>query len=415
MGAFLDRLFMKRRALFFSLILFSLFTQVITLLHKPDPSISDSSFEFCNYYINKFRILNVHIDCDAQYFLLDAQNPMRILNDQSPIQDRPLHAVLVYLIAKILTLVGMPEFPITYLGEDGIPQTYNLLHYTIYIGLNAVILFISVILVLRVLVLVSNKKDSTKGFTLPIILTVGILVQNPITFEFFWTAHSQIFNILIPALIFYFLHEDFIFTKSKLWGTVLLLSILLLMYPTFFIVLPVIYLKAMQQLGKKTIPIVTLAVLPKILWPGMLGLLGGNYNDTPVEGHRRFIWIIDSLKDNTFPSTLLNKLDLFIHSIPLLWVLILLAYIAIGVWASKSNTVLLTGVSNRYLKNSFIAFSIYFLGIALNGEYGPRFTIGVLILLALLITKEALRVGTPRNFTLLYSLILGINLVSWIF
>ena len=415
MGTLLNHLFVKRRALFFSLILFSLLTQIITLLHEPDPSVSDSSFEFCNYYINKFRILNVHIDCDAQYFLLDAQNPMRILNDLSPIQDRPLHAVLVYFIAKILTLVGVPEFPITYLGEDSIPETYNLLHYTIYIGLNALILFISVILVLRVLVLVSNEKDSTKAFILPILLTAGILVQNPITFEFFWTAHSQIFNILIPALIFYFLHEAFIFTKLKLWGTVLLLSILLLMYPTFFIVLPVIYLKAVQQLGKKTIPIVTLAVLPKILWPSILGLLGGNYNDTPVEGHRRFIWIIDSIKDNTFPSTLLNKLDLFIHSIPLLWVFILLAYIALGIWASKSNSALITGVRKQYLQNSFIAFSIYFLGIALNGEYGPRFTIGVLILMALLITKEALRSGMPRKFTLLYTLILGINLVSWIF
>lgn len=415
MGAFLDHLFMKRRALFFSLILFSLFTQIITLLHKPDPSISDSSFEFCNYYINKFRILNVHIDCDAQYFLLDAQNPMRILDDLSPIQDRPLHAVLVYFIAKILTLFGVPEFPITYLGEDGIPETYNLLHYTIYIGLNALILFISIILVLRVLVLFLNKKDFTKTLTLPIFLTVGILVQNPITFEFFWTAHSQLFNILIPALIFYFLHEDYIFTKLKLWGTVLLLSVLLLMYPTFFIVLPVIYLKAVQQLGGKTIPIVTLAILPKILWPSLLGLLGGNYNDTPVEGHRRFIWIIDSIKDNTFPSTLLNKLDLFIHSIPLLWAFILIAYIALGVWALKFNSGFLRGVSRQYAQNSFIAFSIYFLGIALNGEYGPRFTIGVLILAVLLITKEVLRAATPGKFTALWTLILGINLVSWIF
>lgn len=132
-------------------LFFGLVTQIITLLHKPDPNISSSSLAFCNYYINKFRYFNVHIDCDAQYFLLDSQNPHRILSYESPLQDRPLHTFIVYVLSNVLEFFGIPEGPITYLGEDNIPQTYHLLNYLIFIGINGLILIASVALVLKVL------------------------------------------------------------------------------------------------------------------------------------------------------------------------------------------------------------------------------------------------------------------------
>jgi len=395
------------------LYFFVFITQVVSILHKPNPSISDSNFAFCNYYINKLKYFNVHIDCDAQYFLLDSQNPMRILNDQSPIQDRPLHAFIVYIVSKFLNLLGVPEGPITYIGDDGIPQTYNLLHYGVYTLINLVILFISLHLILKVLMLKSIKGQN---YSKILILTAVLLIaQNAVLREFFWTPHSQLFNILIPCMIFYFAQPEFIVTKKLLIKLLPILSLCLLVYPIFFVVLPIVFIKTYRSMGLNALFFTALVPIPKLIWPYVLGLLGGHYADTPVSGHRRFIWMLDAIKSDSFVSASAQKANLFIHSLPGLWVVISL----ILIYLAFINLFLLQSFKKKfretYFRDSLLAFAIYYVGIALNGEYGPRFTTGLVILFGLIVLSEVLKINSPqRLWWLPYSILIASNMFYWI-
>lgn len=367
-------------------ILFGLLTQIFSILHSPSTSISGTKVAFCNYYISKFHIFNVHIDCDSQYFLLDSQNPMRLFQDQTPLQDRPLHTFLVFIISKVLGFVGIPSAPITYLGEDGIPQTYNILNYGIFIAINAIILIASILLVLRVML--KGNLNQSRYFKISIFLAILLLTQNPVNREYFWTPHSQVFNLLIPALLFYLVQKDFLLNKKRFFVILVLISFSLLAYPTFVILLPVFFIMTWKTLGKIYAIFIAVSIIPKLLWPVVVNNFGGHYVDWPVVGHRRFVWIWDSFKSKTLRHDLEAHLSDFLHSLPWPWVMISLIILLIGfnylrglrrtgVWSTRSD-----------LTYSAVAFFTYSVGMILNGEYGPRFTTGVVLLLSFLILNE---------------------------
>ena len=399
--------------IFFPFILFGFITQIISILHSPSKTISNSPYAFCNFYITKLKIFHVHIDCDAQYFLLDSQNPMRTLNGQSPLLDRPLHSFIVFILSKVFSLVGIPAGPIPYLGEDGIPQTYNLLNYAIFIGLNAIILFTSMLLALKVM-LRSRVTDNIYS-KIVIVASLVIIVQNPITREFFWTPHSQIFNVLIPCLIFYLLQETFVITKKSYLVLMALISTLLLIYPTFFVVIPIFFIKTLRSLGKTKAILISLATLPKLLWPSTLGFLGGNYYDISIQSNRRFLWVIDSFKSESLTKDLARNGSLLLQSLPGLWVIVFLIIVILGLLGVATQQARSGFLKNQYFRDSVLVFSIYFLAIALMGEYFPRFSTGPVVLLALIILKEALVIGKITRYqSLLYLALISANSWFWV-
>lgn len=171
---------------------------------------------------------------------------MRLFNDQTPLQDRPLHTFLVFIISKMLGFVGIPPGSTTYLGEDNIPQTYNILNYGIFIAINAAILIAAILIALRVIL----KLNFTPGRYLKasIVLAVILITQNPVNREYFWTPHSQIFNLLIPAILFYLVQRDFLLNKRRFYIILILISLSLLAYPTFIILLPIFFLITWKSL-----------------------------------------------------------------------------------------------------------------------------------------------------------------------
>lgn len=387
-------------------------TQIVSILHKPDPKISSSPLAFCNYYINKFRYFNIHIDCDAQYFLLDSQNPHRLLSYESPLQDRPLHTLIVYLISKISEFFGIPAGPITYLGEDGIPQTYNLLNYLIFIGINGSILIASLVLVLKVLLpknYQSNRPQIVWSF-----LIVLMLVQNPITREFFWTPHSQLFNILIPCLIFYLLQPNYLLTKRKLLILVLALASLTMMYPIFVLVLPILYIKAYEAFGKISMIFVSFALVPKAIWPFVLELIGGTYNDHTVQTGRRFVWVLDSFKEKSLLQDFSNNAKLYIHSLSGPWVIIVAVFSILGIYIRVMSNFPKKNADKYYDRNSLLVLSIYFIAMYFNGQYAPRFSLGLVILYMLILTKKAIDHNLNRKWVWVFCIsLIFINVIDW--
>ena len=394
-------------------IFFGFITQIISILHAPSKTISNSPYAFCNYYINKLNIFNVHIDCDAQYFLLDSQNPMRMLNGQSLLLDRPLHSFIVFILSKVFNLVGIPSGPITYLGADGIPQTYDLLNYAIFIGLNAIILFASMLLALKVML--RSRVMGNRYSKIILVASLVMIVQNPINREFFWTPHSQMFNILIPCLIFYLLQEKFVITKRRYLVLMILISALLLIYPPFFLVIPIFFIKTLRFLGKTKAILISITTLPKLLWPSILSFLGGTYDIATFDDNRRFVWVIDSLESKSLTKDLVHNGLLLLQSLPGMWVIVFLIIIILGLLGVATHQAQSGFLKTQYFRDSVLVFGIYFLAIALIGEYFPRFSTGPVILLALLILKETVVIPRFARYQLvLYLALISANSWFWV-
>lgn len=395
------------------LLVFGLGTQIISILLPPSRQISDSNNAFCNFYINKLHFFHVHLDCDAQYFLLDSQSPMRIINNQTPLQDRPLHTFLVFITSKALNIVGLPAGPINYLGEDGIPQTYNLLNYGVFIAFNAIILLASVVLVLKAM----SSGGSFKGNHSKLIAATAffLVVQNPVLREFFWTPHSKLFNILIPSLLFFLVQSEFVVTKRNYLVIMLLISTTLLMYPTFSIILPIFFLKTFRSLGIIRAIFIFSSLIPKLLWPLILNTFGGHYVDWPLTNHRRFIWIKDAYESNTLLEKTSDNLSAFLHSLPVTWTLILLILVVIGTYTLVTSISVASFKHKLDIQDSVMVLGIYSFGIVLNGEYGARFTTGITLLFGLIILKMAGKAEKiPRYWWIPFIAIISLNSWFWI-
>jgi hypothetical protein len=304
---------------------------------------------------------------------------------------------------------GIPPGATTYLGEDSIPQTYNIMNYGIFIAINAAILMASILIVLRVML----KSDSIRGryFKVSIFLAILLITQNPITREYFWTPHSQIFNLLIPAVLFYFVQKDFKLDTRRFYIIFFLISLSLLAYPTFIILLPVFFFITWKSLGKLYAFLILVCLIPKFLWPIILNAFGGQYVDWPVVGHRRFIWVLDSYKSKSLVQDLGTNLSAFMNSLPWLWVIITLLILLIGLLYLINVRYTVVRTTRSDLICSAVAFFSYLFGMILNGEYGPRFTIGVVVLLSLLILNEVSAVTTKLKY--LYFAYFGIFLSNY--
>ena len=392
---------------------FGAFTQVISLLLSPIKYVSDSRDPFCNYYITKFRVFHAHIDCDAQYFLLDSQDPMRLVSNSTPLQDRPLHSFTVFVISKVFSFFGAPVGPITYVGQDSIPQTYFLLNYVIFIFINLAILMASLYIALKALNIRFGTSKSLRR--LSFIFATILVTQNPITREFFWTPHSQLFNILIPCLLFYMIQPDVVITKQRYWMLWITISMSLLIYPSPYTLLPIFFVKTYRDLGKKYCVLIFASLLPKLTWPFVLNVMGGEYIDWPVRYYRRFVWIFDSIKTGSLPQDLVTNLSKFIKSLPISWSAMILSLIVIAILSVLKLRNWKEDFSRYYLTDCVIVLGIYASGIMLQGGYGPRFTTSLVVLIGLMVMNllEA-RILKKGYIKALMALVVALNVIYWL-
>ena len=394
-------------------LMFGFLTQLFSILLPPNSNISGTNVAFCNYYINKWNILNVHIDCDSQYFLLDSQNPLRLLSSETPLQDRPLHILFVSLISRFLEFIGVPSGSITYLGEDSVSQTYNVLDYGVYIGTNVLILGISIFIVMRILLRSVNTKSTITRASM--FLALAMIVQNPVNREFFWTPHSQIFNILIPAILFQFVQKDLILTTRRFWLYFGLFGALSLFYPTFSIVLPIFFVLSWRKLGKAYGFLSLFILLPRFLWPRIIELLGGDYVDWPVVGHRRFIWILDSYRKETLANDSADNLWKFLTSLPVHWLAITVLLVLLSILIHKQSRKGYHFSTNNDVSLAYLAVATYSVGLILNGEYGQRFTTGLVLLISFIVMNQAIQLNKQTKPIILCLFgIIGLNCWHWV-
>jgi hypothetical protein len=242
-----------------------------------------------------------------------------------------------------------------------------------------------------------------------------LVTQNPITREFFWTPHSQLFNILIPCLLFYLIQPQIVITKRRYWILMVTISTSLLIYPSPYTLLPIFFIKTYRNLGKKYSVLIFVSLLPKLMWPFVLNAMGGEYVDWPVRYYRRLVWIFDSIKTESLPQDLTTNLSKFINSLPFSWSAMIASLVALATLSALKSRNWQKDTKTSYFTDCVIVLGIYASGIILQGGYGPRFTTSLVVLIGLIVINmldsRILRISYVKA---LIALIVALNFIYWV-
>lgn len=406
--SFIIRLNQSPYIVYFLIALSTQLAQVI----KPFPS---STVNHCNYRIELSSFAFVRLDCDAGYFLLDSQSPSRFLTTESPFLDRPLPALLVFLASQVLRLISIPPFPITYFGEDGIPQTYFALNYLLFVLLNSFYLLLAIYFSLKLL----NEKVTLNDNTVLLSLVITLsLAQNRISAEYFWTPHTIIMNITIPALLAYVTLTDNI---EKQFSRLYFLGFLLLfVYPTTILFLTLLIFRQKRGFSLKFL----LLALPTIVYlalPKFLELFGSENSNTLLTQHKRFLWLLpknSTSSEVVLDDALFDYVSRLVTTIPLSLIstaAILCTLIFRSIWIDRT---LLARFSLRNY-SSRILLTVIFYGLFLigSGNLVPRQTIGIalfLIISLLVILAEFQNEIKQISLRTLSLFVLTLNCVVWL-
>lgn len=388
----------------------ALITQLVQIL-KPFPS---SSISHCNFKVELTSFASLRLDCDAGYFLLDSQYPTRFLSGDSPFLDRPVPALLVYLFSSVLQKFGLPSFPITYVGEDLIPQTYWALNYSLFLLLNVIFLLTAVYFYLKTVRQIDPKNTLSLALIFPGIL---FLSQNRVSAEFFWTPHTIMLNITIPAMLIYLLFLEN--PKNEFKRLYVLGFCLLFVYPISIIFLCFLIFKVKIRLIPKVI-LLGIPVFLYLLLPDFVRILGGNNTNTLISEYRRFSWLIpgsvDSSQEFESKGALYFVMSLFTSppkTLVISTTLLILTYVLVYSRNRDQvgNSIYFT--DHFWFLAIFLAYGLFLLG---TGTVLPRQTTGLILYSSVyflcLIQRHSNRV-TNLEQNCLATLLIFLSGISW--
>jgi len=370
----------------------------------------------CGRVVSIFAELSVLINCDSAVFMKDAQDPSRVFEGISVYQDRPAHSVLAWILATTMKLFGVPNQSREIVGTSGQTTIYETLYYGSYILINLTVVVISVLLALKFVFGTLNWKSIKfqKYFALAILL---IVAANELTKTFFWTPHSQMFNILLPTLSLALLVNRSKISKLSQFVTLNAITLLLMFfYPLFGLLFGLLLFTRYASFVQRLITI-SLFSSVYVFYPQILEVLGGKHRNFVVEEYRQYVWVLDSIRENELITNLTLNLTSFGSTFPILPTIgLILVFIVLTIVTSRSQYFTREKFRSDLLPYLLFAF-IYLVALSLMGYYSRRLTLGLYIFLELLAIKFFLKVFDGRfNKTgqIFLALILGLLVGSWI-
>jgi len=393
---------------YFKLILLSFILQLVSLFR------SYPLDHPCGRVLTITRGMEVLINCDSAVYMKDAQSPIRLFNGESVYQDRPLPTLLVSVFAKLWHTLNLPDYYRNITGNSGVVVTYSLVTYVFFLILSAIILGLSCWLGIKTFDIIFNKFEIKKdNFALIAFLFTILISMNEITKTFFWTPGSQIFNLLIPVYLFYLTQFANTSVSTKFFMLNILVFLLLLFSYAFFIlmVIPLVLLRWKSFILR--VAVVTNAALIYTIYPSLLSLSGGTYNNFAIGYRRMYVWIFDSYFDNQLIQKLTENFLQFVVTFPIIPVFIIIFVIVKLAYKNDSSETFFISVKSEFL----VLFS-YILILGLYGYYSRRLTYPIIILLFLMILKRytevSNRMGSKKDsFTV--GLVLLFMVYSWVF
>ena len=356
---------------------------------------------------------HILINCDSAVFMKDARDPKRLFNSQSVYQDRPMYALSDWVLANSVIALGVPDRHILVVGNSGSTTEYSEIFYLSYIFLNLLTLFMSVFLIF-----IWVRKNLIIQSRLASWLIIGnlifLLAANELTKTFFWTPHSQMFNLLLPAYALFLQSEQAQLERRRNFY----INILVIGFLMFFYSLLVILLYFLVVSKYKTIQLRILAafiaVLPWLSFPVILSAFGGHYRSISISRYHEFIWVYLGAKQGTLLHDFKLNYISFIKTFPL----IPLCLIFVGVLTLlKSKN---PKEQPRIFKSTTLWFAIgYLFFYSIMGYYARRVTLGPIIFIELLCYTSFVKRGITfkgKNITIPFLFILLIfQIFCWFF
>ena len=197
---------------YFFLFLFTLTIVMASLLVGPRVPAEDQTMH-CVDNIKIGKYFGISLNCDSSEFMLLANQPELLLENESIRQSRP---GLIYAAAIFTNLIKsvIPNYKNNLSNIEVIEKTSktnktrlikNGPAYSAYILLNIIIASVSFILMLNIInkEIKNNREINLEQSKLPITFIFGLicfLLANDVIKAFAWSPHTQYFNILGPIL-----------------------------------------------------------------------------------------------------------------------------------------------------------------------------------------------------------------------
>jgi hypothetical protein len=217
------------------------------------------------------------------------------------------------------------------------------------------------------------------------LLPLAMLLMNGVTKAFFWTPHTQVFNVLIPVLSCAVAVS--LVRAGKHSGLHLTLlgfccGLLSLIYGAFILILLTAIISILWSRKNSRAPIPAGSILwallafsvPLLAWRQFVIWKTGSFYMHEVSTYRQFVWLADSLGRGmaTFLSAVFENLRLFIETVvESVLAVIVLTSVAIALCHKKGiRPIKAMPVELRIALGSFVVAATPF--FALMGYYTPR-------------------------------------------
>lgn len=357
--------------------------------------------DYCGKYIQIGSIGSFPLNCDSWDYIETAQNPVRLFEEKSIRQTRPLYVVLAATLGYVLSPVAAA------LPLESVPMQDELLKSSFYWGfmlLNFTILLISLLLFDRIAdLLTEHKFPQIAKYILAVFLVSNVVIKTS-----FWSAHQQMLTILSPLLCIYLCLKIVLADDLRarfVYGVSLLGGILLLCYGNFLVMLPAILLAVLIQLFRANsfslknaaricVPSGLIFVAPMALWSAILIFVNGKVYSHEAEVYRQFLWIKDKLAVSftEFYNQLITFASLYWTSLYRTVLIFLVALLTIKTYNFFFQTSgwrdEMVVKNNRKAGVVAIILMLYALFFLLMGYYSERLTFTLVPVVLCLIVLE---------------------------
>ncbi|MDJ0364072.1 hypothetical protein QMK33_02825 [Hymenobacter sp. H14-R3] len=341
--------------------------------------------EYWGEYVHLAPGLGFVVNHDSHGYMLVAQEPRRLLLPQEVRQSRPLYALLGaavgYPLTAALRLAGRHGLVLPFYPED--PRIAG--YYAGFVLLNGLALLAGMLLLRHLCrVLTAGRGAAWQFYAL-----AWVLVANPITKAFFWTAHQQMFAFLVPlfCLALALRVGRGWLRGGQLAGLACALGLLPLVYGSFVLAWPalaygVVRAARLAPAGGRRWRLVATRLLlsgllfglPTLLWIALLRTQGTTYYNHEAARFHQLVWLPEAwpLPWPEFTQVVAAKLAAYAASLAVMrwWLLAGLGLLGATWWRlrPRSQPVLPAGTGPA-LSWVFGCFVVFF---ALLGYYPER-------------------------------------------
>ena len=377
--------------------------------------------DYWGHYVRVGPGLGFVVNHDSYGYIAVAQEPHRLLLPREVRQSRPLYALLGAAVGYPLT-AGLRLAGRVGLAPQLWPEVSNFWgFYGGYVLLNALALLGS----LRLLRYLWRLLAAGRGASWQFYALAWVLVANPVTKAFFWTAHQQMFAFLVPLFcvaLAAWLRQRPALGWGALSGGALALGLLPLVYGSFVLVWPALAYGLLGPgfVARATAPAApwwraalakaaasaALFAVPTLLWIALLRAHGTTYYNHEAERYHQLVWLLEAqhLPLTDYFKLVFAKIGEYFGSFYLMkWWLLGVASLYGATWwrqRFRHSGPLLPPTVSPALAWVSGCFGLFF---ALLGYYPERLTYAllplVLCLLAALLPHWPPRYAQPVAFT----------------